>query len=218
MRRARAGRASHASPSGRCTHATATALRERTRLARRGAVELIHGRHAGEPGSERRRRACASRERARARRRRPARPRAWTEDAGIEALCAHGRGQVWTRKQAGIAARGTLALDGGRPRAIEALAVIDDTAGYHARHTEWWWSAGRRRGRPTASRSRGTSSSGVNDPPERLRARGVGRRRAARGAAGRLRATTSQTDLAARTARELMLPRRGRAQPQRRTC
>jgi Protein of unknown function (DUF2804) len=64
------------------------------------------------------------------------------EVAGIEARCRHGRGEVWTRKQAGLAARGTLALDGGEPREVRARAVIDDTAGYHARHTEWWWSAG----------------------------------------------------------------------------
>ena len=38
------------------------------------------------------------------------------EEDGIKALCPHGRGEVWTRKQAGIAARGTLALDGGPAR------------------------------------------------------------------------------------------------------
>lgn len=64
------------------------------------------------------------------------------EQAGWEALCPHGRAEVWTRKQAGIAARGTLALDGGTPEAVQALAVIDDTAGHHARLTEWRWSAG----------------------------------------------------------------------------
>lgn len=64
------------------------------------------------------------------------------EGAALEARCTHGRGQVWTRKQVGVAARGVITLDGEPPRAIEALAAIDDTAGYHARHTEWWWSAG----------------------------------------------------------------------------
>jgi hypothetical protein len=64
------------------------------------------------------------------------------EGPGIEAVCPHGRDRVWTRKQAGVPARGTIAIDGGPPRALEALAVVDDTAGYHARHTEWWWSAG----------------------------------------------------------------------------
>ena len=53
-----------------------------------------------------------------------------------------GMGEVWTRKQAGVRARGTLSLDGHAPREVQALAVIDDTAGYHLRQTEWWWSAG----------------------------------------------------------------------------
>jgi hypothetical protein len=65
-----------------------------------------------------------------------------TRTEGWQATCPDGRGEVWTRKQAGVAARGTLRLDGGSPRPIEALAVIDDTAGYHARVTEWWWAAG----------------------------------------------------------------------------
>ena len=64
------------------------------------------------------------------------------ETPGIEAVCAHGRAEVWTRKQAGVAAHGTISLDGEPAREIEALAVIDDTAGHHARHTEWWWTAG----------------------------------------------------------------------------
>jgi len=64
------------------------------------------------------------------------------EQPGISARCPHGDQEVLTRKQAGCRARGTLALDGGPARAIEALAVIDDTAGYHARVTEWRWSAG----------------------------------------------------------------------------
>ena len=71
---------------------------------------------------------------------------------------------MWTRKQAGIAARGTLALDGGPPREIEALAVIDDTAGYHARHTEWWWSAGVGES-PDGVALAWNLVAGVNDPP-----------------------------------------------------
>jgi hypothetical protein len=86
------------------------------------------------------------------------------ENDGVQALCPHGREHVWTRKQAGVAARGTLALHGGPERQIEALAVIDDTAGYHARFTEWWWSAG------VGVASDGTPLAwnlvtGVNDPP-----------------------------------------------------
>jgi Protein of unknown function (DUF2804) len=86
------------------------------------------------------------------------------EDAGIEALCSHGGAYVWTRKQAGVSAHGTIALDGGPPRELEALAVIDDTAGYHARVTEWLWAAGvgvDPDGRPVAF----NLVEGVNDPP-----------------------------------------------------
>ena len=86
------------------------------------------------------------------------------EDAGVQALCLHRGGEVWTRKQAGVPALGTLSLDGGSPHALQARAVIDDTAGYHARETEWWWSAG------VGSAPDGTALawnlvSGVNDPP-----------------------------------------------------
>jgi Domain of unknown function (DUF2804), C-terminal len=99
-------------------------LRERTRLLPgRGAVELGPGRMWVRDGGV-------------------ALDFALEEDAGIEAHCPHGRGYVWTRKQAGVPAHGTVALDGGPPRAIEALAVVDDTAGYHARATEWRWAAG----------------------------------------------------------------------------
>jgi uncharacterized protein DUF2804 len=86
------------------------------------------------------------------------------EEAGIEARCRHGRSEVWTHKQAGIAARGTLALDGGASREVRARAVIDDTAGYHARHTEWWWSAGVGQS-PEGVALAWNLVCGVNDPP-----------------------------------------------------
>jgi hypothetical protein len=99
-------------------------LRERTRLLpRRGAVELGPGRLRVRDGGV-------------------ALDVALQEQSGWQAVCRHGRGYVWTRKQAGIAARGTVSLDGEAPRPIEALAVVDDTAGYHARVTEWRWAAG----------------------------------------------------------------------------
>jgi hypothetical protein len=131
--------------------------RERTRLLpRRGEVQLIHGRLASDgkkalPGM------------LRIRDRGVALDLQLEEEAGFEALCPHGSGEVWTRKQAGVRAYGTLTLDGGRSRAIEALAVIDDTAGHHARETEWWWSAG------VGSSPDGVALawnlvSGVNDP------------------------------------------------------
>jgi hypothetical protein len=86
------------------------------------------------------------------------------ENSGIEARCRHGRGEVWTRKQAGIPVRGIFALDGRRPQEIEALAVIDDTAGYHARRTEWWWTAGVGEGRDGLALAWNLVA-GVNDPP-----------------------------------------------------
>lgn len=60
----------------------------------------------------------------------------------VESVSASGRGgYIWTRKSAGVPARGTVAL-GGRRFSVTAEAVIDDTAGYHPRHTAWCWSAG----------------------------------------------------------------------------
>jgi len=86
------------------------------------------------------------------------------EQDGIEARCPHGRSEVWTRKQAGIRAHGTLALDGGQARPVEALAVIDDTAGFHARVTEWRWSAGVGVG-TDGSALAWNLVAGINDPP-----------------------------------------------------
>jgi hypothetical protein len=86
------------------------------------------------------------------------------EGAPVHAHCLHAGGDVWTRKQAGVAARGVLALDGGQQRLVEGLAVIDDTAGYHAHRTEWWWSAGVGAG-PDGVALAWNLVSGVNDPP-----------------------------------------------------
>ena len=86
------------------------------------------------------------------------------EDDGIETTCPNGGAYVWTRKQAGVGARGTLTL-GARPTVeIDALAVIDDTAGYHARVTEWWWAAGVGAG-PDGTPLAFNLVQGVNDPP-----------------------------------------------------
>ena len=54
----------------------------------------------------------------------------------IEVVSPHGRQYAWTRKRA-TRARGTF---GGRP--FDLPAIVDESAGYHARHTAWWWSAG----------------------------------------------------------------------------
>jgi hypothetical protein len=87
------------------------------------------------------------------------------EDDGFQARCEDaGGGEVWTRKQAGIAASGTLRVGGGPRRAIDARAVIDDTAGYHARRTEWRWSAGVGAS-PDGTALAWNLVSGINDPP-----------------------------------------------------
>ena len=67
---------------------------------------------------------------------------AFDEDAGVESVHPSGRdGYVWTRKQAGVPVRGSVRL-GERTVALDCLGVVDDTAGYHERHTRWRWSAG----------------------------------------------------------------------------
>jgi hypothetical protein len=60
------------------------------------------------------------------------------EPAGepIEVTNAHGAQRIWTRKTP-ARARGTIA-----GRIVDLPALIDDSAGYHARVTEWEWAAG----------------------------------------------------------------------------
>ncbi len=86
------------------------------------------------------------------------------EQPGFEARCESGRSETWTRKQAGVPARGMLRIDGAPARAVEALAVIDDSAGWHPRVTEWRWSAGVGEA-PDGSPLAWNLVSGVNDPP-----------------------------------------------------
>ena len=57
--------------------------------------------------------------------------------APVEVVSPHGAQYIWTRKRGGVAVRGTV---GGRKVALRGL--VDESAGYHARHTAWWWSAG----------------------------------------------------------------------------
>jgi hypothetical protein len=54
----------------------------------------------------------------------------------IEVTNRHGAQDIWTRKTP-ARVRGTLA-----GRAVDLPALIDDSAGYHARVTEWEWAAG----------------------------------------------------------------------------
>ena len=92
------------------------------------------------------------------------------EASAVEAICPSGKGWGWTRKRAGLPVRGTVEA-GGRRWQVDALAVDDESAGYHTRHTSWLWSAGVGRaadGRPLAW----NLVSGINDPPE-LSERGI---------------------------------------------
>jgi hypothetical protein len=54
----------------------------------------------------------------------------------IEVVSPHGKQYAWTRKRV-VSARGRL---GDRP--LKLRAIVDESAGYHARHTAWRWSAG----------------------------------------------------------------------------
>ena len=59
--------------------------------------------------------------------------------------------------------RGSVAIDGAR-REIDGVAFIDDSAGYHPRHTAWMWSAGN--GRTTDGRAVAWNLvTGVHDAP-----------------------------------------------------
>src|SRR5215204_2125447 len=64
------------------------------------------------------------------------------EGDGVEVVSPHGRSYIWTRKQAGIPVRGRVRV-GDREWPVDGpLGFVDDSAGYHARHTLWRWSAG----------------------------------------------------------------------------
>jgi hypothetical protein len=63
------------------------------------------------------------------------------ERDGVETVSPHGREYIWTRKQGGVRVRGGVAI-GDRRHEIDASGIVDESAGYHARHTSWMWSAG----------------------------------------------------------------------------
>jgi uncharacterized protein DUF2804 len=58
----------------------------------------------------------------------------------VEVVSPHGASYIWTRKRP-VHATGLVTLE-GRTLAVDAPGLIDDSAGYHARHTAWEWSAG----------------------------------------------------------------------------
>jgi Protein of unknown function (DUF2804) len=63
------------------------------------------------------------------------------DGACVEVVSPHGAQEIWTRKRAGVSAAGTVVVRGER-RTVALRAIVDESAGYHARHTAWRWSAG----------------------------------------------------------------------------
>jgi hypothetical protein len=57
----------------------------------------------------------------------------------IEVVNRHGAQEIWTRKSP-ARARGTIGTH--PPRSVDLPALVDESAGYHARVTEWEWAAG----------------------------------------------------------------------------
>jgi hypothetical protein len=83
---------------------------------------------------------------------------------GWEVTCPTGEGgEVWTRKRVGVPVTGELQAADGRRWDLDCPGVVDETDGYHPRHTVWSWSAGV--GESTDGRVVGWNLvEGVNDP------------------------------------------------------
>lgn len=78
---------------------------------------------------------------------------------GVDGTAAY----TWTSKQAARPVRGRIALPDAPVLGLRGLAVLDDSAGYHPRHTAWHWSAGV--GETTDGRTVGWNLvTGINDP------------------------------------------------------
>lgn len=63
------------------------------------------------------------------------------ESEPIEVVSPSGRGWGWTRKRAGVPVTGRITIE-GRAFDVDGFGVDDESAGFHARHTAWFWSAG----------------------------------------------------------------------------
>jgi uncharacterized protein DUF2804 len=65
-----------------------------------------------------------------------------TPPTGLEVVSPHGRSYIWTTKLAPVRVHGRLTA-GGREFELDGDdGFMDESAGYHARHTAWRWSAG----------------------------------------------------------------------------
>jgi hypothetical protein len=83
----------------------------------------------------------------------------------VESICPSGDGWGWTRKRAGVPVAGTIRA-GERVWRLDGApaGVVDESAGYHRRRTNWHWSAGVGRSR-TGSPVAWNLVTGINDPP-----------------------------------------------------
>jgi predicted outer membrane repeat protein len=86
------------------------------------------------------------------------------ESNEIESVCPSGDSYAWTRKRAGMEVHGTVTIDATRVELDGARGVEDQSAGYHRRHTDWFWSAGV--GEAGDGRAIAWNLvTGINDPP-----------------------------------------------------
>jgi hypothetical protein len=58
-----------------------------------------------------------------------------------ETVSPAGEAWIWTRKQAAVRFHGRVVL-AGEEILVDELGVVDESAGYHERTTDWEWSAG----------------------------------------------------------------------------
>jgi len=88
------------------------------------------------------------------------------EGEWVESVCPTPEGNyVWTRKALDVPVDCEITA-GERSWRVQARGVVDESCGYHPRHTVWSWSAGV--GRTTDGHSVGWNLvEGINDPPER---------------------------------------------------
>jgi hypothetical protein len=61
---------------------------------------------------------------------------------GVDVVSPHGRSYIWTLKLAPVHVRGTVSIGGHTFELDGDDGFVDESAGYHARHTTWRWSAG----------------------------------------------------------------------------
>jgi len=120
-------------------------LYERT-TARRGGVELSRDRARVDPGEVSIRLELEER-------------------PGVEVVSPHGASFIWTSKQAPVSVRGRVVAAGGAWELDGPLGFVDDSAGYHARHTRWRWSAGLGRAE-SGEQVAWNLVEGVHDAPE----------------------------------------------------